>query len=250
MVAKKSVNRCQTHIRSALRQRSLTVMYWSRLLLVFALFLSGCVDISGRSAAQLEPIQLTRESRFAREGHVYCILGWLGIWSRGMDVIAQRVDAELGVQATSLANQEWPKLAAFVKTEHRAGRWSGPLILVGHSIGADDQIRVAKRLNDGNVPVDLLILIDPTVPGVIPPNVRHCVNIFKSHPGLDTVPAFRGVRVRAAEPARTLTENVNLRSANVGFDTRVINHFNITKIKGVQDMVLAEIAKACPPKKH
>jgi hypothetical protein len=227
-------------------------MYLSRLLsvLVSILFLTGCVDITGRSAAQIAPMQLGQESRFAREGHVYCILGWLGIWSRGMDVIAQRVDSELSVQATSFANPEWEKLASFVRTEHEAGRWSGPLILVGHSIGSDDQIRVAKRLNRANVPVDLLILIDPTVPPVIPPNVRHCVNIFKSHPGLDTVPAFRGIKVRAADPARTLVENINLRTTKVEFDTRVINHFNIAKIKGVQDMVLAEIARACPPKKR
>jgi pimeloyl-ACP methyl ester carboxylesterase len=219
-------------------------------ILISTFVLTGCVDISGRSAAQLAPLQSVQESPFVREGHVYCILGWLGIWSRGMDVIAQRVDAEVGVQATSLANQEWQRLASFVRTEHEAGRWSGPLILVGHSIGADDQIRVAQRLSDGNVPVDLLILIDPTVPGVIPINVRRCVNIFKSHPGLDTVPAFRGVKVGAADPARTLVENINLRTTEVEFDTRVINHFNITKIKGVQDMVLAEIAKTCPRKKR
>ena len=225
-------------------------MYLSRFLFVLVpiCVLTGCVDITGRSAARLEPIH--EKSRFVREGHVYCILGWLGIWSRGMDVIVQRIDAELGVQATSLGNQEWQKLASFVRTEHEAGRWSGPLILVGHSIGADDQVRVAKRLNQENVPVDLLILIDPTVPPVIPPNVRHCVNIFKSHPGLDTIPAFRGIKVRAADPARTLVENTNLRRTKVEFDTRVINHFNIAKIKGVQDMVLAEIAKACPRKKR
>ena len=227
-------------------------MYLSRFLFVsLPIFvLIGCVDITGRSAAQLQPIQTAQESRFVREGHVYCILGWLGIWSRGMDVIAQRVDAELGVQATSLTNQEWTKLASFVETEHEARRWSGPLILVGHSIGADDQVRVAKQLNQEKIPVDLLILIDPTVPPVIPPNVNHCVNIFKSHPGLDAVPAFRGIKVRAADPGRTLVENINLRTTKVGFDTRVINHFNIAKIKGVQDMVLAEIVKTCPRKKR
>jgi len=227
-------------------------MYLSRLLLVLVsiLVLTSCVDISGRSAAQLEPIQFAQQSRFAREGHVYCILGWLGIWSRGMDVIAQRVDAELGVQATSLANQEWTKLASFVSTEHESRRWSGPLILVGHSIGADDQVRVAKRLHTAHVPVDLLILIDPTDPPTIPPNVQHCVNIFKSQPVVDYVPIFRGVRVRAADSTRTLLENIDLRVTKIGFDSRVINHFNIAKIKGVQDMVLTEIARGCPLKKR
>ena len=167
-----------------------------------------------------------------------------------MDVIAQRVDSELGVEATSLANSEWQKLTSFVRREHEAGRWSGPLILVGHSIGADDQIRVAKRLNEGSIPIDLLILIDPTDPPTIPPNVRHCVNIFKSQPVVDYAPIFRGIKVRIVDPTQTLIENIDLRRTEVGFDTRVINHFNIAKIKGVQDMVLTEIAKACPRKKR
>lgn len=227
-------------------------MYLSRLLFLFVSisFLPGCVDITGRSAARLAPVQSTRESRFVREGHVYCILGWLGIWSRGMDVIVQRVDAELGVQAMSLANQEWQKLTSFVRMEHEAGRWTGPLILVGHSIGADDQIRVAKRLSEWDIPVDLLILIDPTDPPAIPPNVRHCVNIFKSQPLVDYAPIFRGIRVRAADQSRTLIENIDLRRTMVGFDTQMINHFNIAKIKGVQDMVLTEIARGCPLKKR
>lgn len=218
------------------------------LFFVLISFVTGCVDISGRSAAQLAPIR--QESRFARDGHVYCILGWLGIWSRGMDVIAQRVETELGVQATSLANQEWPKLASFVRTEHNAGRWSGPLILVGHSIGADDQIRVAKRLEAANIAVDLLILIDPTDPPTIPSNVRLCVNLFKSQPVVDYVPIFRGIRVHAVDPNRTVVENIDLRTTKVEFDTRLINHFNIAKIDGVQDMVLAEIAKMCPRRRR
>jgi predicted alpha/beta hydrolase family esterase len=225
-------------------------MRFSRLLfvLVSIFVLTGCVDVTGRSPAQLAPIQ--RESHFAREGHVYCILGWLGIWSRGMDEIAQRVNAALGVQATSLANQEWPRLASFVRIEHEDGRWSGPLILVGHSIGADDQVRVAKRLDQGNISVDLLILIDPTDPPTIPSNVRRCTNIFKSQPMVDYVPVFRGVKVHAADPTKTRIENIDLRLTGAEFDTNMINHFNIAKIEGVQDMVLAEIAKACPPKKR
>jgi hypothetical protein len=55
---------------------------------VLALFAGGCVDLTGRSAAQLLPMKPGQATPFTREGHVYCILGWLGIWSRGMDVVA------------------------------------------------------------------------------------------------------------------------------------------------------------------
>ncbi len=226
----------------------MTALRPGRLLSAFALLwlATGCVDITDRRAAQLEPMQPGQTGQFARAGHVYCILGWLGIWSRGMDVIASRAQSELGVHAISLANPEWHKLAHYIKTEHDAGRWTEPLVLVGHSIGADDQVRVARALNQANVPVDLLLLIDPTLPPHIPPNVVRCVNLYKSHPVTDPVPAFRGVRVIADDPTRTAIENVNLRRNDVGFDTSVINHFNIAKIRGLQDMVLAEIAKTCP----
>jgi pimeloyl-ACP methyl ester carboxylesterase len=165
-----------------------------------------------------------------------------------MDMIARRAEAELNVHATSLANQEWQRLVAYITVEHQSGRWYGPLVLVGHSYGCDDQVRVSKRLNEQKIPVDLLILVDPTTPGSIPPNVKRCVDIYKSHPGTDILPFFRGIKVRAVDPSRTLVTNIDLRLTDVGFSTRVIDHFNIAKIKGVQDMVLSEISKTCLPR--
>jgi hypothetical protein len=206
------------------------------------------VDLTGRSAAQLSPLRVEDQPRFPREGHVYCILGWLGIWSRGMDVIAQRVEKELGVDATSLANQEWRSLAQYITTEHRAGRWYGPLVLVGHSYGCDDQVRVAKHLNKDGISVDLLLLVDPTTPGLVPANVKRCVDIYKSHPGTDALPFFRGIKVTAVAPSRTQVTNIDLRLTPVGFSTGIIDHFNIAKIPGVQDMVLVEIKKICLPR--
>ena len=176
------------------------------------------------------------------------MLGWLGVWSRSMDVVAQRATSELGVHAISVSNPEWRKSAAYVITEYTAGRWSGPLVLIGHSIGCDDQIRVAKLLNARGISVELLILLEANTPPVIPPNVKRCVNIFKSKPVLDIVPVFRGVKVRAEDPSHTRVENIDMRKTDLGFDTRPVNHVNIAKIKGIQDMVLAEIAKTCPRK--
>lgn len=221
------------------------------LLSLVALVLAGCsADLSPRRAAgQLAPLRPEDRQRYAREGHVYCILGWLGIWSRGMDVIAQRAEKEAGVHAVSLVNQEWPKLVAFVTNEHRSGRWYGPLVLVGHSYGCDDQVRVSRHLNANGISVDLLLLVDPTTPGTIPPNVKRCVDIYKSHPGTDALPFFRGIKVTAEDPARTHITNIDLRRTEVGFSTRSIDHFNIAKFVGVQNMVLEEIKKTCLPLK-
>ena len=121
------------------------------------------------------------------------------------------------------------------------------MVLVGHSLGGDDQIRVARLLGDAGITVDLMILIDANTPPSIPPNVKRCVNLYKSQPLRDALPVFRGVRVRATDPARTKVENVDLRTADLGFDTSHVDHFNITDVKAIQDRALSEIAKICPP---
>jgi len=162
-----------------------------------------------------------------------------------MDVVALRARRELNMDANSLASSEWRKLASYIQNEHFAGRRSEPVVLIGHSFGADNQIRVARALNGSGVLVDLLVLVDPDEPPHIPPNVLCCVNIFKSHGISDTVPVFRGTRVKP-DGAQTVVKNIDLRMTPVGFDTSSVTHFNIAQVTAVQDMVLAEIAKTCP----
>jgi hypothetical protein len=71
------------------------------------------------------------------------------------------------------------------------------------------------------------------------------VDIFRSHPVSDAVPIARGTHV-IGDHEQTNVKNIDLRLTSVAFDTSSINHFNIEKVPGVQDMVLAEIAKTCP----
>ena len=211
-----------------------------------ALLLGGCVDLTSQSPSAVA--SANTQPSFQRVGHVYCLRGWLGVWSRGLDVLAQRARTELGVDATSLSDPEWRSIARRIVRENEAGRWSGPLVLVGHSLGGDDQIRVAKLLGDAGISVDLLILIDANTPPTIPPNVKRCVNLYKSQPLRDALPVFRGVRVRAVDPQRTKIENIDLRTADLGFDTSQVDHFNITDVKAIQDRALSEIARTCPAK--
>jgi hypothetical protein len=54
--------------------------------------------------------------------------------------------------------------------------------------------------------------------------------------------------VKAVDPSRTQLTNIDLRLTDVGFQTAMIDHFNIAEIPGVQDMVLAEVKKTCLPR--
>ena len=202
----------------------------------------GCMDITGRGPAPLAKT-ITTEDEHPRVGHVYCMRGWLGIFSTGMDQLAQQVNKE--VAAVSVADEEWLRLQGFLKEEKKAGRLNGPLVLVGHSWGADDQIRVAEDLKQAGITVDLLLVVDPVTPPAIPDNIKKVVCIYKSHPASDSIPFWRGVPIDP-KTAKAPVTNINLREAPVGFDTTLIDHVNIEKSEGVHQMVLAEIRKVCP----
>ena len=62
-------------------------------------------------------------------------------------------------------------------------------------------------------------------------------------------PAFSLRAVTPIDASRTEVINIDLRRTDVGFATGMIDHFNIAKIPGVQEMVLAEIKKTCPPRR-
>jgi len=207
---------------------------------------AGCMDITGRGPAPLEKtIDPVRETDHPRSGHVYCMRGWLGIFSTGIDDLAVKIDKE--VAAVSVADEEWGRLKNFLITEKKAGRINEPLVLVGHSWGADDQIRVAEDLGKAGITVDLLITLDPVTPPPVPANVKRCLNIYKSHPITDPVPLWRGVAIDQ-KATKVPVKNINLREDKVGFETDSIDHINIEKSPGVHEIVLEAIRTVCPPR--
>lgn len=214
------------------------------LLLVLGTLCAGCMDITGRGPAPLEKtVDPVRETNHLRAGHVYCMRGWLGIFSTGMDDLAVKIDKE--VAAVSVADEEWQRLKNFLIKQKKAGRLNEPLVLVGHSWGADDQIRVAEDLAKAGITVDLLITVDPVTPPAIPSNVKRCLNIYKSHPITDPVPLWRGVAIDQNNTKVPIT-NINLREDKVEFETGSIDHINIEKAPGVHQMVLDSIRSVCP----
>src|SRR6185436_16268272 len=108
----------------------------------------------------------------ARAGYVFCARGWLGIFSTGMMELADRINTKEGVAAVSTADMEYLRLQDWLVAQYKAGKMKEPLVLLGHSYGADDMIRVAERLKSENVTVDLLVLIDPVTPPAVPTNVK------------------------------------------------------------------------------
>jgi hypothetical protein len=214
---------------------------------VFALLFCGCMDMTGRGPAPLDrTVDASHRKERPRVGYVYCMRGWLGIFSEGMDALAQKIDTQVGIPAVSVANEEWTKLRGWLVEKKKSGELEeGPLVLLGHSYGADDMIRTAQYLKDEGITVDLLVLLDPVTPPAVPNNVKRVYCLYFSHPLTDWYPAWRGVPATVADPATPLT-NIDLRVTDVGFDTSMINHPNIEKIEGVHNLVMEQIKQVCP----
>ncbi len=217
------------------------------LLALLTIWCGGCVDLTGLPE---DPVAGTIASSqtvpYKYAGHVYAMRGFLGIFSTGMDTLAFTLSKEHLVEAAAVADEARGQLKDFLlkaEAEHRLN--DGPLILVGHSWGADDQVRIARSLGNHGVRVDLLLLIDPVTPPKIPTNVVRCIDIYKSHPLTDWFPAWRGVPVTAVNPAWTRLTNINLRTTPENFDTKDINHVYITASRGVQRMMRHAIYRAC-----
>lgn len=208
-------------------------------LLLLSILLTGCADLTQPGLSPLEKSINPDKHVYPQKGRVYTMRGLLGIFSLGMNELSERVDKEVGTYSMAVSDTEWERLSKFIIQERKIGKLESPLILVGHSYGADDQIRVADKLNKAGIPVDLLVTVDPTISGPIPPNVKRAFNIYKSFALTDGVAGMPGKVIVAENPAKTNITNFNLRDKNVG----IINHFNMDDSTKVQDIIIAQIRK-------
>src|SRR5882757_9160975 len=123
-----------------------------------------------------------------------------------------------------------------------------PLILIGHSFGADDVIRVAQELGTANIAVDLVVTIDPVTPPQVPTNVKRVVDIYQSNGAWDKVPAFRGVPLQLAETSHAQLVNLDVRTNRTDLLEPGTDHFNIEKKAKIHQEVLKQVLETCPPR--
>ena len=202
--------------------------------------MSGCLIMLLSGPAELEPTHLSnlKQNKASKVpiARVYAMRGLWDVFSMGMNSLAEITREKLGLQATVLSYYEEKRLSDFLIEEYQSGRYRGPIILIGHSYGADEQITVAKRLNQKHVPVHLLITLDLTERQTIPPNVKSFYNISSGKSILGGIIPW-GVPL-VAESKTTRVVNINLAKdkplANV-------NHLNIDKLSVVQTYVLGLI---------
>jgi acetyl esterase/lipase len=158
-------------------------------------------------------------------GHVYLLKGLLGIFSTGLITLADELQKR-GYTATVHDSVEYYALASEAARLQKSGK--GPIIIVGHSIGANAAVSMAEKMKDEGASVALIVAFGPTNDMVVPSNVSRVINYYQTGAIVSGTakkgPGFHG----------------SLTNVNLGSDSD-INHFNIEKIERIHTKVIAAI---------
>jgi hypothetical protein len=158
-------------------------------------------------------------------GHVYLLKGLLGVFSTGLITLGDELRRR-GYNATVHDSSESDTLAVEAARLQKSGM--GPIIIVGHSLGANAAISMAERMKSEGASVDLIVTFGPTYDMSVPSNVSRIINYYQSGAIVSGTgrkgPGFHGS-----------ISNINLGSESD------INHFNIEKIERLHAKVIAAV---------
>lgn len=155
--------------------------------------------------------------------HVYLMRGLMNIFSLGMDTLSEELNRH-GVYATVHNHSEYVGLADAAAAAYKAGK-EGPIIIIGHSLGADAAMEMAAYLGKKGVPVALVVPFDGTQSFNAPPNVARVMNLTqRDYAFMRAGPGFHGSLI-----------NVDLRN------DPSIDHLNIDKSPRLHARVIGEV---------
>jgi pimeloyl-ACP methyl ester carboxylesterase len=155
--------------------------------------------------------------------HVYLFRGLADVYSLGMNTLADELNAR-GVTATAHSHTDWKSIADRAALSYKAGK-EGPIILVGHSLGADAVMEMADYLGDKGVPIALVVPFDGTQSFPVPGNVGRVVNFTqRDYAFMRPGPGFRG----------------SLNNVDLSAD-KTIDHVTIDKSPRLHARVIGEV---------
>ncbi len=173
---------------------------------------------------------------------VYLLRGLAGVFSLGFEQLAEEMRLA-GLDANAFDGPTYYELADGLIDELANESNPPGIVLIGHSYGADDAIRMARLLRDAGIQVQLLYLLDATSPQLIPANVDRVVHLYHLWlPGYIAPAVFSGNPVEL-EPGNTHTELVNtiINEEDFGPAAACINHFNVDASNLIQQKILDEV---------
>ena len=197
----------------------------SAVLFVAAVFMTGLVAFGA------EPAAAASNDKPSGKGIVYLLRGGANIFSTGMDEIAEKL-VDRGVDARSTGHASWMEVAREARERYQKKRQ--PIVIVGHSFGANAAILMANDLAKHDVPVALVVTFDPTAALQAPANVKWLVNFYSStvqgmNLQVQASPHFGGKLENIEQPDvghLELDNDVRLHDRTIGFILKVLGMRN------------------------
>lgn len=163
-----------------------------------------------------------------QQPRVYLLRGLANIFSLGMDDLAAKLNAR-GIKATVHSYVDWQALTNMAVNDASSGtRRPTPVVIIGHSLGADAAVYMANKVSATGVPVPLVVTFDPVTPTIASARIGKVVNYYQAG---GSGKAVSGPRV----------QNIDLTSSGA------LSHFNIDKATELHARVIAMIERPAPP---
>ncbi len=161
------------------------------------------------------------------QGRIILLRGLLNIFSLGMDSLARKIRAKgMPAQVTNFTN--WRGFATVLVSQYRTDRSLTPVVIIGHSLGADASVDMANYLGANGVPVRLVVTFDGVHSGHrVGRGIAEVINYYKSDGVGKTIQAGAGFTGRLS--------NVDVS------DRKGIDHLNIEKSPALHAEVLAKL---------
>jgi pimeloyl-ACP methyl ester carboxylesterase len=142
----------------------------------------GQRPIAGPSIALAQRINAPKAE--IDHGYVIVLRGLMNIWSRGMDTFAKQLQ-ERGARVHLDNHRHWKELAEELAKQYEADKSTAPIIIVGHSLGANAAVLMADKLGQYKVPVRLIVAFDglahtEDTTAVVSWNVQEVLNFYNS----------------------------------------------------------------------
>lgn len=202
----------------------------------------GCASVQPGAISAIQPVA---EPSQPRVGNAYLFRGFIGVFSTGMNSLNDDLIAQ-GVRSHVYQADQWSQVADKIAASYKSVPHPEPIVLVGHSYGADNIVRIAQRLKDANVKVDLVVTLDPVTPPKVPHNVEKAFNLYQSNGAVDNLPWLRGIPLEAERPGSVMLINLDMRKDRTDLlDDSGVNHFNIEKKPLVHAEVIKQIKTIC-----
>jgi hypothetical protein len=139
-----------------------------------AMALPACTSSGSSSSAT----SLSRQSsKYEYAGEVYLLRGLANVFSTGLDDLNAKF-LRRGVNSRVDNHSVWQAWADDIVARNQRGQVSYPIIIMGHSLGGNACVQMARYLGDRGVHVSYVAAFDPTITTEPGPLVDEVVNYY------------------------------------------------------------------------